>query len=104
MVKAASHLGLYGRESVRLVDVLVGGQYGSEGEGNISAYLAREYDILVRVGGPNAGHKVYAEPKPHTFHHLPSGCLSAPVAKILIGPGATIYPPDFLDLKECLLQ
>jgi len=96
-VKAASHLGLYGRGSVRLVDVLVGGQYGSEGKGNISSYLAREYDILVRVGGPNAGHKVYAEPKPHTFHHLPSGCLSAPVAKILIGPGATIYPPDFLD-------
>lgn len=96
MVKAASHLGLYGRESVRLVDVLVGGQYGSEGKGNISAYLAREYDILVRVGGPNAGHKVFAEPKPYTFHHLPSGCLDAPNAKILIGPGATIYPPDLI--------
>ena len=97
MVKAASRLGLYGRENLRLVDVLVGGQYGSEGKGNISAYLAREYDLLVRVGGPNAGHTVYAKPKPCTFHHLPSGCLAAPQAKLLIGPGATIYPPRLLD-------
>jgi len=95
-IKAASYLGLYGRENLRLVDVLVGGQYGSEGKGNISAYLAREYDILIRVGGPNAGHKVYAEPEPHNFHHLPSGCLTAPYAKILIGPGATIYAPDLV--------
>ena len=58
VVRAASHLGLYGREYLRLVDVLVGGEYGSEGKGHIASHLAREYDLLVRVGGPNAGHKV----------------------------------------------
>lgn len=73
LVRAASHLGLYGREYLRLVDVLIGGQYGSEGKGNVVSHLAREYDLLVRVGGPNAGHKVYEEPEPYTFHHLPSG-------------------------------
>jgi adenylosuccinate synthase len=97
MIKAASYLDLYGRESTRSVDVLVGGQYGSEGKGNISAYLAPEYDVLVRVGGPNAGHKVYAEPDPLNFHHLPSGSVSAPESKLLVGPGATIYVPDLLD-------
>lgn len=91
LVKAACHIGLYGREYSRLVDVLIGGQYGSEGKGNISAYLAPEYDILVRVGGPNAGHKVYEEPEHLNFHHLPSGCKNSPGSKILIGPGATIY-------------
>ena len=41
LVRAGSHLELYGREYLRLVDVLVGGQYGSEGKGNIVSYLAR---------------------------------------------------------------
>lgn len=89
VTRAASHLGLYGRENSRLVDVLVGGQYGSEGKGHIAAYLAREYDILVRVGGPNAGHKVFEEPEPFTFHQLPSGTRSSE-AKLIIGPGANI--------------
>ncbi|MEN6428391.1 MAG: adenylosuccinate synthetase [Phycisphaerales bacterium] len=97
MVKAASCLELYGRENTRSVDILVGGQYGSEGKGNIAAYLAREYDVLVRVGGPNAGHKVYSEPEPLNFHHLPSGSVSAPESQLLIGPGATIYVPALLD-------
>ncbi len=63
LVRVASHLGLYGREYLRLVDVLIGGEYGSEGKGQIAAYLSSEYDLLIRVGGPNAGHKVYEEPK-----------------------------------------
>jgi len=91
MVKAASHLKLYGRENQRLVDVLVGGQYGSEGKGHIASYLAKEYDLLIRVGGPNAGHTVYSEPEKITFHHLPSGTPRAPEAQLVIGPGATVY-------------
>ncbi len=57
-VRAAAHLGLTGREHGPTVDVVVGGEYGSEGKGNIAFYLAPEYDLLVRVGGPNAGHMV----------------------------------------------
>lgn len=60
-VLAGSWLGLYPGRDLRLVDVLVGGQYGSEGKGHIASYLAREYDLLVRVGGPNAGHKVHLD-------------------------------------------
>lgn len=101
LVRAASHLGLYGREYLRLVDVLVGGQYGSEGKGHIVSYLAREYDLLMRVGGPNAGHKVYEEPEPYTFHHLPSGSRSCN-AQLVIGPGAVLYVPTLLqEIGEC---
>ena len=96
MVKAASYLGLYGRENLRLVDVVVGGQYGSEGKGHICSFLAPEYDVLVRVGGPNAGHKVYNEPEPTTFHQLPSGAGIAPQTQLIIGPGATIFVPDLV--------
>ncbi len=102
MVRAASRLGLYGKEYLRLVDVLIGGQYGSEGKGNIVNYIAREYSLLVRVGGPNAGHKVYSEPSPYTFHQLPSGTRSAEEARLLIGPGATIDLPVLMrEVAEC---
>lgn len=74
-----------------LIDVLVGGQYGSEGKGNIAHHLAPEYDVLVRVGGPNAGHKVFRRGMdPFTFHQVPSGALGNPGAKLVIGAGAVI--------------
>jgi adenylosuccinate synthase len=90
VVRVASRLGLYGREVEPLVDVLVGGQYGSEGKGQVAAHLAPEYGVLVRVGGPNAGHQVWEEPEPMKFHHLPSGSWRAPHAKVVLGPGAVI--------------
>jgi adenylosuccinate synthase len=96
-IRAAAALRLLGSRSTRLVDVLVGGQYGSEGKGNIAYYLAGEYQILMRVGGPNAGHKVPTEP-PYTHRLLPSGTLANKDALLLIGPGAT------LDLTQLLTE
>lgn len=89
LVRVASQLGLYGRELDTLVDVVVGGQFGSEGKGHICSYLAPEYDVLMRVGGPNAGHKVFQDPEPYTHRQLPSGTLFSN-AKLFIGPGAVI--------------
>jgi len=101
LIRVASHIGLYGREYLRLVDVLVGGQYGSEGKGQIAGFLAREYDLLIRVGGPNAGHTVYQEPEPYTFHHLPSGTNSSS-AKLLIVAGAVLYVPTLMkEIADC---
>lgn len=82
--------GVMKRTEYRGVDVLIGGQYGSEGKGHVVAYLAPEYDALVRVGGPNAGHTVIWEGKKHSFYHLPSGTLHSPNAKIILGAGAVI--------------
>lgn len=96
LVRATALLGLIPRSVNPLVDVLVGGQYGSEGKGNIVGHIAPEYDLFVRVGGPNAGHKVYAEPIPEAYFHLPSGSERAPNAKLLLGSGAVIYPPKLL--------
>src|SRR5204862_1039661 len=105
VVRVASHLGLYGREYSRLVDVLVGGEYGSEGKGHIASYLADEYDILVRVGGPNAGHKVYEEPTPYTFHHLPSGTRRNARARIVLGPGSVLSITGLLkEIGDCELS
>lgn len=102
VVRVAARLGLYGRSLDRLVDVLVGGEYGSEGKGQIAAYLAPEYDVLIRVGGPNAGHTVYEEPEPFTFHQLPSGTRRSPRSQIVLGPGAVISVERVLDeIAKC---
>jgi adenylosuccinate synthase len=96
LIRAVALLGFYPRANTPLVDVLIGGQYGSEGKGNIVGHIAPEYDLFVRVGGPNAGHKVYAEPQPEAYFHLPSGTKRAPHAQLLLGAGAVIYPPKLL--------
>jgi adenylosuccinate synthase len=73
-------------------------------KGNVVSYLAKEYDLLVRSGGPNAGHKVWEPERPYCFHHLPSGSRANPKAKVAIAPGAVLYPPRFLEeAKECNL-
>ena len=89
LVRVVTYLGLVTRDYSRLVDVYVGGQYGSEGKGHIISYVAREYQVLVRVGGPNAGHKVYMDEGAVTHHQLPSGTLRTD-AKLLIAPGAVL--------------
>jgi len=96
VVRAASFLRLYPPLDIRNVDVIIGGQFGSEGKGQIAAFLAPEYDCLVRVGGPNAGHKVFAEP-PHVFHIIPSGAVKAFESMLIIGPGAVISESVILD-------
>lgn len=100
-IRAAAALRLLPGRDRRLVDVIVGGQYGSEGKGNIAYYLAPEYDLLARVGGPNAGHKVPTTP-PYTHRLLPSGTRANPGARLLIGPGATLDTAVLLkEISEC---
>lgn len=99
--RASSHLGLYPRDYHRLVDVIVGGQWGSEGKGHIASYLAPEYSFLVRVGGPNAGHKVFLGTTPYTHHQLPSGTLRSQT-KLLLAPGSVLNAEKLLtEIAEC---
>jgi adenylosuccinate synthase len=101
LIRVAARLGFYAAPDLRCVDVIVGGQYGSEGKGQVAAYLSPEYDVLVRVGGPNAGHTVLNESGVFVYHQLPSGAKDTN-AKLLLGPGMTIYVPALLkEIKEC---
>ncbi|PTB19110.1 adenylosuccinate synthetase [Trinickia symbiotica] len=96
LVRVAARLHLYTPPEIRCVDVLIGGQYGSEGKGNVVSYLAREYDVIVRVGGPNAGHTVASAQGPYTYHHLPSGARDVD-SRLLLGPGMTIRLKGLFD-------
>jgi len=101
LVRTISHLRTREGRGTGYVDVVVGGQYGSEGKGQIVAYIAKEYDLLVRVGGPNAGHTVFEVPKPYPHHQLPSGTRKSE-AQLLIGPGAVLRVGRLLkEISEC---
>jgi adenylosuccinate synthase len=102
LVRVAAQLGLLDREHAPCVDVVVGSEYGSEGKGNIAFHLAPEYDLLIRVGGPNAAHKVYlASGEIFTHTSLPSGTRNGE-AQLLIGPGSVVYPKELLsEIARC---
>jgi adenylosuccinate synthase len=96
-IRVSSFLRLLPPIHTPLVDVIIGGQFGSEGKGQVSAHLAPEYDCLIRVGGPNAGHTVYEKPNKHVFHMLPSGSYRNQQAKIIIGPGSVFNLEKILE-------
>jgi adenylosuccinate synthase len=102
VIRVAAQLGLLDREHAPCVDAVIGGGYGSEGKGNIVFHLAPEYDLLIRVGGPNAAHKVYlASGEIFTHFSLPSG-TQAGQAQLALGPGAVVYPPELLkEIADC---
>ena len=76
------------------VDILVGGQYGSEGKGKASYFIAKNgtygkpYGAFVRGGGENAGHTFYDDDKDkHVTQVVPVGAF-VDEAKIFVGPGS----------------
>jgi len=74
------------------VDILFGGQYGSEGKGVMAASLAFDYDVHVRVGAPNAGHSLIGpDGKLWKMQTVPCGWIN-PQAKLYIGAGGLINP------------
>jgi adenylosuccinate synthase len=101
LIRTMSHLKVRTGKGKGFVDVVVGGQYGSEGKGQVVAYLATEYDLLVRVGGPNAGHTVFEVHEPYAHHQLPSGTRKSE-AQLLIGPGAVLRVDKLLkEIADC---
>jgi adenylosuccinate synthase len=74
------------------VDILFGGQYGSEGKGVIAAYLSSDYDVHVRVGAPNAGHSFIGPDRCiWKMQTVPCGWIN-PQALLVIGRGGLIDP------------
>lgn len=58
------------------VAVVVGAQWGDEGKGKITDFLAAQADMVIRCqGGANAGHTVVSEGVTYKLHLIPSGIL-----------------------------
>lgn len=72
--------------------VVVGGQYGSEGKGKISAIvtLQEKIDLCIRCGGPNSGHSFQKENgEVVLLRQLPTGFVR-PQTRLLIPAGGLI--------------
>lgn len=72
--------------------VLIGAQWGDEGKGKITDFLAEQADCVVRYqGGSNAGHTVVVGSEKFQLHLIPSGILY-PEKLSVIGNGVAMDP------------
>jgi len=85
--------------------VVVGTQWGDEGKGKITDYLANKADVVVRSqGGNNAGHTILFNNKKFALHLIPSGVFNSNIKNIMangmvINPKALLYEIEELKNK-----
>ena len=72
--------------------IVLGAQWGDEGKGKMTDYLAEDADVVVRFqGGNNAGHTVVVGDKEYKLHLIPSGILYDDKLTV-IGNGVVLDP------------
>ena len=77
--------------------VIIGAQWGDEGKGKITDFLAESAKVVVRYqGGNNAGHTVEVNGKQYKLHLIPSGALYDDTLNV-IGDGVVIDPQALFD-------
>ncbi|GKX68466.1 adenylosuccinate synthase [Inconstantimicrobium mannanitabidum] len=83
--------------------IVLGAQWGDEGKGKMTDYLAEEADVVVRFqGGNNAGHTVVVGDKDYKLHLIPSGILYDDKINIIangvvVDPKALFTEIDYLE-------
>ena len=74
--------------------VIVGLQWGDEGKGKTTDFLAEQVAMVVRYqGGDNAGHTVVKGDEVFKLHLVPSGVLYPHITSV-IGNGVVVNPRD----------
>lgn len=82
--------------------VVVGSQWGDEGKGKITDYLAEKADVVVRSqGGNNAGHTIKFNNRKFALHLIPSGIFNPKIINIMAN-GMVINPFALLEELEML--
>lgn len=82
--------------------VVVGTQWGDEGKGKITDYLAEKADVVARYqGGNNAGHTIVFAGNKYKLHLIPSGILYKDKICV-IGNGVVVDPKALIQEIEYL--
>jgi adenylosuccinate synthase len=77
--------------------IVIGTQWGDEGKGKATDYLADRMDFVVRYqGGNNAGHTIVAEGHELKLHLVPSGILYPHITSV-IADGVVVDPRVLLE-------
>jgi len=86
------------------ITIIVGGQFGSEGKGKITGYLAPEFKMAIRSGGPNAGHTVEHDGKVYKLRMVPCAFFN-PKCLLGVAAGAVIDTSVILsEIAACNLN
>jgi adenylosuccinate synthase len=86
--------------------VIVGTQWGDEGKGRFTDYLAKESSLVVRYqGGHNAGHTIVVDGEVFALQLVPSGVLYPTVTPVIgngvvVDPAVLIAELDMLESKR----
>jgi adenylosuccinate synthase len=82
--------------------VIVGLQWGDEGKGKTTDFLAEQVAIVVRYqGGDNAGHTVVSGDEVFKLHLVPSGVLYPHITSV-IGSGVVVNPATLIGELDML--
>jgi adenylosuccinate synthase len=82
--------------------VITGAQWGDEGKGRFTDYLAERSDLVVRYqGGHNAGHTIVVDGVTFKLQLVPSGILYEHVTPV-IGNGVVVDPVVLLNELDLL--
>lgn len=77
--------------------VIVGTQWGDEGKGKITDFLAESADVVARYqGGNNAGHTIMIEGRKYKVHLIPSGIFYKDKICV-IGNGMVVNPAALIE-------
>ncbi len=83
---------------------IIGAQWGDEGKGKITDYLADNADAIVRFqGGNNAGHTIIVNDKVFKLHGLPSGVVREGKLAV-IGNGVVVNLEELGDEIDQVLE
>lgn len=87
-----------------MVTAVVGGNWGDEGKGKITDYLAQDADIIVRFqGGANAGHTIINQYGRFALHILPSGVFNKKAVN-MIAQGVALNLDDLFREYDGLIS
>lgn len=89
---------------INSIDIIIGGQFGSEGKGLVASDIATNYpyDTIVSVNSAQAGHTHYYKNEKVVLRFLPSGAVtgSNTDGRIVIANGSVLENKGFIDEIE----
>lgn len=88
------------------VTIIQGGQYGSEGKGQVASEIVKRegHKAAIRTGSINAGHTTHFMGMPYAMQIIPTAWV-VPDVKLILGAGVYIHPEVLIRelqwLKRC---
>lgn len=76
-----------------MITLITGAQYGGEGKGKVSAFIAStsQFDVVCRAGGVNCSHTVVSGARQNRLRLLPTACQTSKTITVAYGAGTLLH-------------